>query len=157
METPTSFAPLAGRLAAQAAELRPAEGSRDNLAKFMALVVCALLDMLVLVCEMLDARAAIGVRPVAAFAPPVNTVVVVLVPRAGRLASPGKRPMRALTLVPEVRAVAPRQAATSSETTEATTAGAWLAPGRLRFGTVAPLQNAVFRSRLTHDHFVTIT
>ena len=63
METPMSFTPLAGRLAAHAAELRPVEGSRDNLAKFAALVLCALLDMLILVCELLDARTSAEARP----------------------------------------------------------------------------------------------
>ncbi len=60
MSKTTSFAPLAARLAAQAAELRPVDGARDDLAKFAALVMCALLDMLILVCEMLDTRALAG-------------------------------------------------------------------------------------------------
>lgn len=59
MSTTLSFAPLAARLSAQAVELRLVDGSRDNLAKFMAQVVCALLDILIYVCEMLDARAAV--------------------------------------------------------------------------------------------------
>ncbi len=41
------------------------DGSRDKLAKFMALVMCALLDMLILACEMLDAGTIADMRAVA--------------------------------------------------------------------------------------------
>ncbi len=56
METPVSFAPfapfappLAARLAAQAAKIRPADGARVDVAMIMALFVCALLEMLICV------------------------------------------------------------------------------------------------------------
>ncbi len=58
METTTSFAPLAGRLAAKVAEIRPAEGAAVSWANFMALFWCAIFEMLILLCETLDARAA---------------------------------------------------------------------------------------------------
>ncbi len=60
METPMSFAPLAGRLAAHAAAIRPAEDARNDMAKVMALVMCAILEMFILLCEALDARAVAG-------------------------------------------------------------------------------------------------
>lgn len=95
-----SFAPLAERLAAHAAGLRPVKGSRDNLAKFMSLVTCALLDMLILACEMLDARAAAGVCPLAA---------AVSAPRVGCRALPSVRRASAPVLAREVRASTPTQ------------------------------------------------
>ncbi len=57
METPMSFAPLAGRLAAKVAEIRPAAGAEISWANFMALFWCAIFEMLILLCEALDARA----------------------------------------------------------------------------------------------------
>ena len=116
-----SFAPLAGRLAAHAAELRPVEGSRDNLAKFLALVMCALLDMLILVCEMLDARAAAGVCTAAS---------CVSAPSMRRQVSPGTRRTPTLKLVPAVRAIAPIRAEAKSITTVATARSPCLAWSR---------------------------
>ncbi len=58
METPTSFAPLAARLAAQAAKIRPADGAWHGVAEIMALFVCALLEMLICLCHALDAAEA---------------------------------------------------------------------------------------------------
>jgi len=63
METPVSFAPLAARLAARAAEIRPADGARVDLGMIMALFVCALLEMLICLCEALDARPPLGHVP----------------------------------------------------------------------------------------------
>ena len=83
METIPPFAPLAARLAAQAAALRPADEARDDLAKFAALVMCALLDMLVCLCTALDARASIGVWSTAAPVPRFSRAVVP-VSRAGQ-------------------------------------------------------------------------
>ncbi len=151
-----SFAPLAGRLAAQAAELRPVDGSRDNLAKFMALVVCALLDMLVLVCEMLDARYALGARPVVASAVRVGNAASVPAPPAGRQATLGR--------ARKVGAVTPRAADVSSETADAIPFGPWLAwsrdPGQSRpcsLGTTAPPRKAAFSLAPTHVVFVAIS
>ncbi len=51
MEATQSFAPLAARLAACAAEIRPVDGAEVSWANFMALFVCAILQMLILLCE----------------------------------------------------------------------------------------------------------
>ncbi len=53
----TSFAPLAARLTARADEIRPVDGAEVSWANFMALFFCAILGMLILLCEALDARA----------------------------------------------------------------------------------------------------
>ncbi len=66
METTTSFAPLAARLAAQADKIRPADGARNDWAKIVALVWCLVFAMLIALCEALDARAAAVARAVAA-------------------------------------------------------------------------------------------
>ncbi len=66
METTMSFAPLAARLAARADEIRPVDGAEATWANFMALFVCAILQMLILLCEALDARAAADARLLAA-------------------------------------------------------------------------------------------
>ncbi len=65
METPVSFAPLAARLAAQAAKIRPVDGARNDWDKIGALIVCLVLEMLICLCEALDARAAAEAGPVA--------------------------------------------------------------------------------------------
>ncbi len=146
-----SFAPLAGRLAAHAAELRPVEGSRDNLAKFAALVLCALLDMLILVCELLDARTSAEARP---------TAVAVL---AQRTASPSRPSTSTLSLVPMVRAVASRGVEFQSRTVGVTLSGPWLAwsrdAGPIRIFSLpmaAPSENEVFHPASRHALFVTI-
>ena len=66
METPVSFAPLAARLAAKVDEIRPVDGAEVSWANFMALFFCAIFEMLILLCEALDARAAADARVVAA-------------------------------------------------------------------------------------------
>ncbi len=157
METTTSFAPLAGRLAAHAVDLRPVEGSRDNLAKFMALVLCALLDMLVLVCEMLDARAVVATRTVIAAVPRDGRAPCIASPRAGHLRLPRTMRMVSPIVGTVARVVAPRLAVASSETAVATIAGPWLASDRPRFATVVPLRKPAFSIESTHALFVTIT
>lgn len=64
METIPSFSPLAARLSILVDEILPGDGAEDTLGKVVALVFCALLQMLIRVCVALDARAAAGVVPV---------------------------------------------------------------------------------------------
>ena len=66
MEAVHSFAPLAARLAARADEIRPVDGAKATWDGFMALFVCAILHMLILLCEALHARAAADARLAAA-------------------------------------------------------------------------------------------
>ncbi len=91
METTTSFAPLAGRLAAKVAEIRPAAGAKVSWANFMALFLCAIVEMLILLCETLDARAAAE----AAGLPTARDAAVRAAPaiRSGHAAMPRGRPV----------------------------------------------------------------
>ncbi len=138
METTTSFAPLAGRLAAKVAEIRPVAGAKVSWANFMALFWCAIFEMLILLCEALDARAAAEAARFAA-APASRNVTAAAVPalRAGRQAPSSERRAPCLALVPEGHAITPSRAAAPSGTTErpATTCP-WLAwsrdPGPIR-------------------------
>ncbi len=103
-----SFAPLAGRLAAKAAEIRPVDGAKVSWANFMALFWCAIFEMLIALCEALDARgAAEAARAVAA--PASRDVAKVGIPAQclGRLAPLGERCARRLSLVPAVQATPP--------------------------------------------------
>ncbi len=104
--TVVSFSPLAARLAAAADEIRPVDGARDDWAKFVALVWCVILQMLIILCEALDARAASVVREREA-----DNVATVC---SGRVATrvAGRSPR--LTLVAEVQAISPRMSATLS-------------------------------------------
>ena len=138
METPMSFAPLAGRLAAKVAEIRPAAGAEISWANFMALFVCAIFEMLILLCEALDARAAAEAARLVA-APASRDVAKAAIParRAGRQAPSSERRVPRLTLVPEVQAIIPSRAAALSGTTERPAPAApWLAwsrdPGPIR-------------------------
>ncbi len=109
METPVSFAPLAGRLAAAAAKIRPVDGARVDVANFMALFVCALLEMLICVCEALDARAAAeAARAMAVAASREVEASSVQAPRAGPQAPSSERHAARLTLAPAVQALAPK-------------------------------------------------
>ena len=105
METPVSFAPLAGRLAAKAAEIRPADGAKVSLANFMALFWCAIFEMLILLCEALDARAAAEAAGLVA-APASRDVEASAIParRAGRQAPSGERHVPRLAPLPAVEA-----------------------------------------------------
>ncbi len=132
METPVSFAPLAGRLAAAAAKIRPVDGARVDLAMIMALFVCALLEMLICVCEALDARAAAEAARALA-APASRGMAAAFVPalRAGRQAPSSERRAPRLALVPEVHATAPNRAAAPFQTTERPAPAApWLVRSR---------------------------
>ncbi len=99
METTTSFAPLAGRLAAKAAEIRPVDGAKVSWANFMALFWCAIFEMLILLCEALDARAAADARAVAAPAARGAAMGPVLAARPGHAAMPRARPVLRLVRV----------------------------------------------------------
>jgi len=109
MEATSSFAPLAARLAARAAEIRPVDGAEVNWANFMALFVCAILEMLIALCEALDARAAADARLVAAPATSDGTARPVVVARAGRVAMPVAGHAPRLALVPDVQDLSPQR------------------------------------------------
>ena len=85
MEAPVSFAPLAARVD----EIRPLDGAEVSWANFMALFVCAILQMLILLCEALDARAAADARLAAAPAARDGNVRPVLAVRSRHPAMPG--------------------------------------------------------------------
>jgi len=108
METTTSFAPLAGRLAAKVAEIRPAEGAAVSWANFMALFWCAIFEMLILLCETLDARAA--AEAVGLVAPPASRDGETGAVPARRQAPSGKRRAPRLALVPKIQAATPSRA-----------------------------------------------
>ncbi len=104
MESALSFAPLAARLAARVDETRPVDGAEATWANFMALFFCAILQMLILLCEALDARAAADAALMAAPA------------RREGAARPvaGRAPR--LALVPDVQTLAPQRDAVLSGT-----------------------------------------
>ncbi len=119
METTTSFAPLAGRLAAKVAEIRPAAGAKVSWANFMALFFCAIFEMLILLCETLDARAAAEAAGLVA-APASRGVAETALParRAGRQAPSGERRAPRLALASDVQATTPSRADAPSGATE---------------------------------------
>ncbi len=126
METIPPLAPLASRLAAHAAAIRPVDGARDDWAKVAALVICALLEMLICVCAALDARAPAEIRPAATATLRDKKVVPVPAPRAGFLVLPGERRVSLRKFVSEVNIVA----STLSDTPEAAPTGPGLAWSR---------------------------
>ena len=153
MESTPSFAPLAARLAARADEIRPADGAEVSVANFMALFVCAILYMLIALCEALDARAAAApamregaARPVAAVRP-----IAVRAPR--------------LTLVRGVQAFAPKPGAALPGTGGPARSGPGLAWSRhpgpawaVAGPPIAGLSNkSAFRAGFTHAQIVTIS
>ncbi len=126
-----SFAPLAARLAARAAEIRPASGARNDWDKIGAMIVCLVLEMLICLCEALDARAAAEARAVTVPAPRAAKAASVQASRAGRQAPWSERRAPWLALVPEIHAITPEPAATLSGTTERPApTGPWLACSR---------------------------
>lgn len=159
METIPSFAPLAARLAAHAAAVRSVDESRDDLAKIMSLVICALLEMLICVCAALDARSAAGSSPVAASADPCEgKSASVQAPRGGRPVLPRERSAYALSLVPVVRAVVQSQAAASSKPAKVTSAAPVLVwsrdPGPIRTVPAPPCRPR-WETRLFHPRLRT--
>ncbi len=136
-----SFAPLAGRLAAAAAKIRPVDGARVDGAMIMALFVCALLEMLICLCEALDARAAAEARALAA--PRGMEAGVVQVSRAGPQAPSSEARAPRLVPVPEIHALTPKpDDAPRGATERPAPAGPWLAwsrdPGPIRAVVLAP-------------------
>ena len=121
MEVVQSFAPLAARLAARADEIRPVDGAEATWANFMALFFCAILQMLILLCEALDARAAADARAVAALTPRECAA------RPGRATMPvaGRAPR--LALVPDVQDISPNPDAALSGIAEPAPVSHWLA------------------------------
>ena len=138
------------------------DGSRDDWAKVMALVACAVLEMLICLCEALDAGALVGMSPAIASTARDDKAVFITVPRQS---VPGKRRLPSSRFAPSVRVVAPRPAAAHPEVTEIPAAGPWLAwsrdPGPLqsipRSGNVIPSRKAAFLPRDTHAHFVALS
>ncbi len=138
MNAPVSFAPLAGRLAAKAAEIRPVDGAKISWANVMALFFCVIFEMLIALCEALDARAAAEAARFAA-APASRDVMETAIPsrRAERQVPSSERRALRLALVPEVHATTPSRAAAPSRVTEPPApTGPWLAwsrdPGPIR-------------------------
>ena len=129
MQPPMSFAPLAGRLAAKAAEIRPVAGAKVSWANFMALFWCAIFEMLILLCEALDARAAAdAARALAAPAPQDVRAAVVPASRAERQAPSSEKHAAWLTLAPAVQALTSKPDDAPAETTgRPVPADTWLA------------------------------
>ena len=163
METPVSFASLA----ASAAEIRPVDGARVDVAMIMALFVCALLEMLICVREALDARAAAEAAGLAA-APASRDVEAgsVQALRAERQAPSGEKRARRLTLVPEVQATTPKPDYSPLRTTERPAPAApWLAwsrePGSVRAVHAPPWRSCretrAFAPAIEHVYIVTIS
>jgi len=152
-----SFAPLAARLAARAAEIRPAPGARNDWDKIGALIVCLVLEMLIDLCEALDARAAAGARPVAVAASRNR--------KAGSVqAPPGEKRAPRPALAPNVQAMIPSRADTLAGTTDRLAAtGPWLVwsrdPGPVRAVLAPPWrprrETRAFLPGSMHAHIVT--
>ena len=167
METIPSFAPLAARLAAHAAALRPVDGARDDWAKVVAaLVACLVLEMLICLCEALDARAAAEAARALA-APASRDVKVGSVPalRVGRQAPSGGARAPRLGLAPEAQATTPKRDDAPFRTTERPTpAGPRLVwsrdPGPVRAVLAPPWrprrETRAFAPGIKHVNFVTI-
>jgi len=118
METPVSFAPLAARLAVRVAEIRPMDGARNDWDKVGALIVCLVLEMLIALCEALDARAAADAGAMAAPAPRAIKAGSAPALRVGCPAPSSERRMPRLALAPEGHAIIPQRDAAPSRTTE---------------------------------------
>ena len=111
MEPTISFAPLAARLAAHAAAIRPVDGTRDDWSNVGALLVCLLLEFLIAMCEALDARAAAeAAGTMAAPSPRKRETTAVSSPRSASQAVPYGLRARRLALAPEAQAISPDQA-----------------------------------------------
>ena len=163
MEAVHSFAPLAGRLAAKVAEIRPAAGAKVSWANFMALFFCAIFEMLILLCEALDARAAAeAARLAASPREDVTRPVVAAGPGHGAMPVAGRAPR--LALVPDVQAISPQRDAALPGTAASAPTGprlawtrhpcpAWAVAGRVAI----PPKNAAWRPGIRHAHFVTLT
>jgi len=112
-----SFAPLAGRLAARAAEIRPAHGARNDWDKIWALLVCLVLEMLICLCEALDARAVSEAGRAVAVSRDAEAAAVPAF-RAERQARSSEGYAPRLTLAPEIQATTPKRASAPFGSTE---------------------------------------
>ena len=164
METPVSFAPLAARLAARAAEIPPAPGARDDWDKIGALLVCLVLEMLICLCEALDARAAAEARLVATLASRDLKASSVQAPRPGRQAPSGEK-RAAPWLAPGVQATTPKPDELLSRTTERPAPAAprlvWsLDPGPIRAVLAPPWrprrETRAFAPAIKHAYFIAL-
>ncbi len=124
MEAVHSFAPLAGRLAAKVAEIRPVDGAKVSWANFMALFWCAIFEMLIALCEALDARAAAEAAGLVTAPASRDMAAATPARRAGRQAPSGERSARPLALAPDAQATTPSRAAAPSQITERLTSAA---------------------------------
>jgi len=164
MEAPSSFAFLAARLAASVAEIRPVDGAEVSWANFMALFVCAILEMLILLCEALDARAAVGARLVAAPAARDAGHRPVLAVRPEHPAMPGAGRVLRLVRADDAPSTAPKREAVLAGTAEAPSLGArptsappWAAPcWRPPRIAISPRKRAP-TSKVRHVYVTTIT
>jgi len=159
MEAPVSFAPLAARVD----EIRPLDGAEVSWANFMALFVCAILQMLILLCEALDARAAADARLAAAPAARDGNVRPVLAVRSRHPAMPGAGRAPRLVRADDAQPTPPTRDLALAETAEPPPHSAWPAwappwPGLCW----RPPRSVVFlrKERLSlrfqHIYFVTI-
>ena len=137
-------------------EILPGDGAEDTLGKVVALVFCALLQMLIRVCVALDARAAAGVVPVAD-----GTAVV-----ARRVLSlPGVRGSRADCWErrrPDTLSVKRNEmvAATAGFTSESDGSGEgspWFDAGRRPRRLAVLSRNQVCQTGFKHVYFVTLS
>ncbi len=141
------------------------EGSRDTLAKLMALVICAVLELLICVCAMLDARAALDARTAAVDALRDDKPASVLAARLEHPAPHNERRARSPRLAVQAGVAAPKQADAPAETAAATPSGPCLAwsrePGPMRAVPASPWRppsrKAVFPLAPTHVLFVAIS
>ncbi len=165
MEAVHSFAPLAARLAARADEIRPVDGAEATWDGFLALFICAILHMLILLCEALDARAAAVARMAAVPAPCGAGAPVILVAHSDRKAITGVRRPTRLTLVPQIQASIPKRDAILPEAIGPTPSNPRLAwtfhPGRNRAVfhlPWRPRRETSFRTpAVKHAYFVAIS
>ena len=165
-----SFAPLAARLAARADEICPADGAEAGWDNFMALLACAILQMLIILCEALDARALAdaGLTAAPATRDGEAHLVVAARPRceAMRVAGCGLLLARA----PVARAMLPKRDDAPSGTAGPVSKGTWLAwvrpaPSSLVAGTASrslpfmavPPRKAALRPAIKHAFIVTIS
>lgn len=105
MKAASTFAPLTGRLAACADEIHAAAASKDDWAKIVALLICALLHMLICVCEALDARAAAMARAVVAPAMRDGVAGDALAARSGQAARSVVERAPPMARMPALRAI----------------------------------------------------
>jgi len=129
MQAVQSFAPLAAKLAAKADEIRPADGAKVNWANFVALFWCAIFQMLIALCEALDARAAAVAAGIVA-APRDRDARPFVAAGLGRAARPTAHRAPRLALVPKVQAIPPARDIALSRAAEAAPVGPRLAWSR---------------------------